>query len=59
MLNWQMEASKSIEKKCAVNCGQCVLEKKKIHNDISSHFKFVFSNERLDKKKIKRINNAD
>ncbi len=27
LLNWQMEVSKSIELKGAVNCGQCVLEK--------------------------------
>ncbi len=27
LLNWQMEVSKSIEYKGAVNCGQCVLEK--------------------------------
>ncbi len=26
LLNWQMEVSKSIELKGAVNCGQCVLE---------------------------------
>ncbi len=27
MLNWQMEVSKIILKKGAVNCGQCLLEK--------------------------------
>ncbi len=37
-----------IEYKGAVNCGRCVFEKKKYHNDISPHFKFLFSNERLD-----------
>ncbi len=48
LLNWQMEVSKSIQYKSAVNCVQCVLEKKYLfHNDISSHFKFLLSNERL------------
>ncbi len=42
----------------------CIREKHLFHNDISLHFKFVLSNERLDfcdkkKEKIKRINNAD
>ncbi len=44
----------------------CIREKHLFHNDISSHFKFVLSNERLDfcdflngLKWIKRINNAD
>ncbi len=29
LLNWQMEVSKRIEQNVTVNCGQCVLEKKK------------------------------
>ncbi len=48
-----MEVSKSIE---------CIREKPLFHTDISPHFKFLLSNGRLefsDKKKIKRINNAD
>ncbi len=42
----------------------CIREKHLFLNDISPHFKFLLSNERLDfcdlkKKKIKRIKNAD
>ncbi len=39
----------------------CIREKHLFHNYISTHFKFLLSNERLDKKKkkIKRINNTD
>ncbi len=49
LLNWQMEVSKSIELKGAVNCGQCVLEKNIYFIMIfPPHFKFLLSNERLD-----------
>ncbi len=47
----------------ANNCVQCVFEKQKrlFNNDVSPHFKFLLSNERLDfcdlkKKNIKMIN---
>ncbi len=41
-----------------------LLEKNIFHNDISPHFKFLLSNERLDfcdkkKSNIKSINNTD
>ncbi len=51
--------------RCANNYVHRVFEKKHLfHNDISPHFKFVLSNERLDfcdlkKIYIYRINNAD
>ncbi len=49
LLNWQMEVSKSIELKGAVNCGRCVLEKNIYFIMIfPPHFKFLLSNERLD-----------
>ncbi len=52
LFNWQMEVSKSIEWKGAVNCGQCVF-KKNIYFIMNPpprppDFKFLLSNESLD-----------